>query len=111
MNQQALAAKLKEFRRDRRLSLRDVQEKTGVSIATLSRFERGKALSDMENLACLAEYLTMPGFYRTGKAIVAYPDSTIDAICEVIRKDEKLTANQAGSLCRFMRACYAEFGK
>lgn len=52
--------RLREARRNRRLSLQQVAERTGISAATLSRIETGKQSLDVKLFLHLSEILETP---------------------------------------------------
>ena len=53
-------ATLRELRHQRRLSLRDLEQQTGVNRATWSQIEHGRLLPDRRHIAALAAALNVP---------------------------------------------------
>ncbi len=60
MTQESLALKLRVLRAERRVTLRDVEEATGVAKETLSELERGRRRPKDITLAKLADFYGVP---------------------------------------------------
>jgi len=107
----ALGERLKRVRRTRQVTLKDVAVQTDLSIATLSRVERGEAKSiDSPTLLALAkwigavahEFLERPEMDDAGTA----PRTTPDVVELHLRADPKLDKRTALALARMFRAAY-----
>lgn len=95
-----LAATLKERRRARRFSLRDLADETGVSFNTLSRVERGQ-LPDLKNLQRIADWLEMPT-----DAFLSGTPSTLRTIARHLRADERLSEQAAEQISKLVEDMY-----
>ena len=114
-----LGERLKRERKARDLTLRDVSEQADVSVATLSRIERGDAKSvDSPTLLALskwigaraAEFLDRPDLgdieQRTqGKR------TTPDVVELHLRADRNLDKQTAMALAKMFRAAYESFSQ
>lgn len=81
-----LGAILRARRREKRLSLRDLHELTGVSVNTLSRVERGH-VPDLKNFRLIVDWLELPAerfLEGAGEA------STPEVIARHLRADRRL---------------------
>ena len=110
-----LGADLKRARKDRGLSLRDVEGETGISFANLSRFERQVGSPTADNLSRITEWLNIP-IARIlpsddgEQPVICYPDEkTPDIVQAHIDRDPNLTEDQKRGLGEFFRAAYAQF--
>ena len=110
-----LGAALKRARKDRGLSLRDVEGETGISFATLARIERQVGSPTSENLTRITEWLNIPiarilPSDDPKQPVIFYPDEkTPDIIQAHIDRDPNLTEDQKRGLGEFFRAAYATF--
>jgi|SRR5437879_3318256 len=112
-----LGERLRRVRLQREKTLKEVAEATGVSVATLSRIERGDA-NDIESATLLAITDWMgtrvdklkekpKPVVRGGKMVEETPD-----IVELyLRADKKLDERTATALAKVFRAAYDEFSK
>lgn len=55
-----LSQKLYELRKERNLTLQALYLKTGIAMASLSAYERGKYAPSLENLCKLAQFYDVP---------------------------------------------------
>ncbi len=94
----ALGEELRRRRADDDLSLRDVEEKTGVSAATLSRIERGSR-PDLEVVEKLAQWLGVIVHAAGNKKSPKNSDEDLKRTIEVhLRADKNLSATLARSI-------------
>lgn len=108
---------LVERRRRDRLSLEQVAGLTGVSAATLSRWERGRTDGDPHKLHAVARWLGVrldPTSVPTPLLMndpVAHHEghSTVDFIEAHLRADPNLDPKTAGALARMIKAAYEQF--
>ena len=100
-----LGAVLKARRRQKRLSLRDLHELTGVSVNTLSRVERGH-VPDLENFRRIVDWLDEPAerFLEPGTTSLRRMPSpaTSEPIIASARKPQH-------SLLQWSRTCTASW--
>jgi transcriptional regulator with XRE-family HTH domain len=107
-----LGERLLELRKDRRKTLKDVAKETGISVATLSRIERGEGKNvKSDTLVTLAEWMgTRVETLRTqplptvnrGRPLTNTPD-----IIELhLRADKRLDQKTAGALAKLFRTVY-----
>lgn len=54
-----LADKLSSLRKERNITLQMLQLQTGISVASLSAYEKGKYAPSLENLCILARFYNM----------------------------------------------------
>jgi transcriptional regulator with XRE-family HTH domain len=96
---------LKTERRNRRMSLRDVSDETGVSINTLSRVEHGH-LPDLKNYQRLVDWLQVPAdtFFETEQP--DNPTGTLDLVARHFRSDQSLTPDAAEKLTAMVQNMY-----
>jgi transcriptional regulator with XRE-family HTH domain len=102
-------------RKDRGLSLREVENETGISFATLARIERQVGSPTPANLAKIVDWLNIP-IARIMPAAdgeqpaVFYPnEKTPDIVQAYIDRDPNLTEEQKRGLAEFFRVAYAQF--
>ena len=79
MSSDSIGKILKELRKERKLTLKDLAEQTNVSISFLSQVERGKSSVTLESLKKIADALTV-------NPTVFFPDSTHAEELEEIRQ-------------------------
>jgi len=107
--------RLREVRIQRKATLREVSLKTGVSIQTLSRIERGDA-NDIESkrLLALANWANLPLENFQDRETVSLPKavpkgaSTPDIVELHLRADRHLSSKTAELLAKMFRAAYLE---
>ena len=101
-----LGVMLRARRRERRLSLRDLAEETGVSLNTLSRVERGH-VPDLKNFQRIVDWLEVP----TGSFLVDEPDpaATPEVIARHLRSDRLLTPDAAAEIAGMVAERYRRF--
>lgn len=97
-----LGEMLKDRRRQKRLSLRDLADQTGVSFNTLSRVERGH-VPDLRNLTRIAEWLDMPVEMFIEPAGAA---TTPEVIARHLSSDQRLTPEAAGTIASLVEEMY-----
>jgi transcriptional regulator with XRE-family HTH domain len=97
---------LKARRHEKRLSLRDLSDQTGVSLNTLSRVERGH-IPDLKNFRRLVDWLELPAetfLERPGEA------STPETIARHLRSDRRLSSEAAAKIATIVEEMYHELG-
>jgi transcriptional regulator with XRE-family HTH domain len=110
-----LGAALKRARKERGISLRDVENETGISFATLSRIERQATSPTQDNLVRILEWLDIPigRIVPSGEGeqpVVFFPhEKTPDIVQAYIDRDPNLTDEQKRGLNEFFRVAYAAF--
>jgi transcriptional regulator with XRE-family HTH domain len=93
---------LRARRREKRLSLRDLHELTGVSLNTLSRVERGH-VPDLRNFRLIVDWLELPAerfFEGAGEA------STPQVIARHLRADPRLPDAAARQIVQMVEEMY-----
>ena len=98
-----LGAILRARRRDRRLSLRDLADETGVSFNTLSRVERGH-VPDLKNFHRIVDWLGMPP--ETFLAASDDPPSTTSVITRHLMADRRLQPDAAAKIAALVEDMY-----
>ena len=113
-----LGERLKRMRKAREVTLKDVAERTEISIATLSRIERGDAKGiDSPTLLALAkwmgadasEFVERPDL-EIGK-VVTEQHTTPDVVELHLRADKNLDKRTAIALAKMFRAAYDSFAQ
>lgn len=97
-----LGATLKARRREKRLSLRDLADQTGVSLNTLSRVERGH-VPDLKNFQRIIDWLELPAETFLDPAREA---STPEAIARHLRSDRQLSGEAATKIAELVEEMY-----
>jgi transcriptional regulator with XRE-family HTH domain len=97
-----LAAILKARRREKRLSLRDLADQTGVSFNTLSRVERGQ-IPDLKNFRLIVDWLEMPA---EAFLDVDTEPSTPRAITRHLLADRQLSRDAATQIAELVEEMY-----
>lgn len=104
--------RLRQYRRKQNLTLKQVNEETGISVPTLSRLERG----DFEKiqsttLFALSEWMKVSVQELSGKPVPEGADNkTIENTPELVdlhlRADKNLSKEAASSLSSLFRSAY-----
>jgi len=97
-----LGEMLKERRRRKRLSLRDLADQIGVSFNTLSRVERGH-VPDLRNLRRIADWLEVPVEMFIEPSAAA---STPEVIARHLTSDRRLSSEAAASIAEMVEEMY-----
>ena len=111
-----LAQRMKRARSDRKTTLREVGEKTGVSVATLSRIERNEAKAiEGGTLIALTSWLGTPAEDLIDRgdsdgSRMSSP-STPDAVELHLRADKRLDKKTADALANMFRIAYETLSK
>jgi transcriptional regulator with XRE-family HTH domain len=100
--------RLVQARKNQDLSLRDVANTTGISAATLSRFEGRKGNPDIETLSKLIDWLELDRGDVFG-ASASTPRDTPEAVEVHLRADPKLDPKTAQALGEGFRIMYERF--
>jgi transcriptional regulator with XRE-family HTH domain len=95
-----LAQTLRARRLQKRLSLRDLSDQTGVSMNALSRVERGH-VPDLKNFQRIVDWLQMPA-----EAFLEGELSTPTAIARHLHADEKLSKSAAWQITELVEEMY-----
>jgi transcriptional regulator with XRE-family HTH domain len=112
-----LAARLREKRLARGLSLRQAAQEVGVSPTTFSRVERGDHLPDRENLLQLANWvgvtLEQIASSPADQNVVTHSpgESTVEAVALHLRADKDLDPKDAQILMEVFRVAYENLRK
>lgn len=109
-----LGERLREMRKKRQLTLQQVSEETGISVATLSRIERGGSQNlKSDTLVTLTGWMGTeveslkkePPQVMRGKKVV---ENTPDIVELHLRADKNLNRKTATALARLFRTVYEE---
>lgn len=95
---------LRAQRRQKRLSLRDLADETGVSFNTLSRVERGH-VPDLRNLRRIADWLEVPVETFIEPAEEA---STPEVIARHLTSDQRLSPEAATKIAQLVEDMYRQ---
>jgi transcriptional regulator with XRE-family HTH domain len=98
-----LGAALRRRRRERRLSLRDLADETGVSFNTLSRVERGH-IPDLTNFQRIVDWLGMPP--ETFLDVSGKQPSTTSVIARHLMADRRLSPEAAAKIAGIVEEMY-----
>lgn len=115
VNVKLLGEHLRRIRRDRKLRLRQVYDATDISIASLSRIERGGSQGlDSKTFITLCKWMKMPieMFKLNPEAPVRSKkpsESTADLVELHLRADRKLDKKTADALAMMFRTAYDRF--
>jgi transcriptional regulator with XRE-family HTH domain len=119
INTAELGSAVRRRREQKKLSLRDLAEETGVSASTLSRIENGAGKPDADNIARLTNWLEMPierVMHHANRSasdpapVIYYPhESTPEVVEAHLRADRHLTPETAKALSELFRVAYAQF--
>jgi len=103
-----LGVRLKARRREKRLSLRDLADQTGVSFNTLSRVERGH-VPDLKNFRRIVDWLEIPPetFFAPDEAAPSTPQS----IARHLLADKRLTDDAASKIAEMVTEMYGKLAK
>ncbi len=97
-----LGEMLKERRRHKRLSLRDLADQTGVSFNTLSRIERGH-VPDLRTLRRITDWLKVPvEMFIEQSADVSTPE----IIARHLSSDQRLSQAAAANIAEMVEEMY-----
>jgi transcriptional regulator with XRE-family HTH domain len=110
---QLVRERLVQTRRRQNVTLRQAAQRTGISAATLSRFERGAGNPDLPTIDKLISWLELDRaavFAPSGRG-KARPANTPDQVAVLLRADPKLDRGTAQALSRLFKSAYSEFSK
>jgi transcriptional regulator with XRE-family HTH domain len=115
----AFGERLRQVRTERQKTLKQVSDETGISIATISRIERGEANEvESKTLATLANWMnvSLDLFSTSPKISDKKPRRSTPDVVEIhLRADKNLDSTTATILSKMFRAAYEqmvkEFGK
>ena len=104
-----LGAALRDRRKAKRLSLRDLSEEIGVSFNTLSRVERGY-LPDLKNFQLIVDWLGLPA---DNFLEVAVPDSvpTPEIIARHLQADPSLPREAVEKITELVSEMYRKLSR
>lgn len=117
---QRLGERLRRTRKKQGLTLQDVANETGVSVATVSRVERGGSKDiDSSTLVALSNWLGTPAEKFSEAAAPPPPprktqvrsEATPDVIELYLRADKNLDRDTAVALGKMFRAAYEHLSK
>ncbi len=69
-----MANRIKELRKQRKITLQQLSKQTGISVSSLSAYENNRRSPKIENWIKLAEFFNVPVSYLQGLAEVNYRD-------------------------------------
>lgn len=103
-----LGVRLKARRREKRLSLRDLADQTGVSFNTLSRVERGH-VPDLKNFQRIVDWLEIPPetFFAPDETTPSTPQS----IARHLLADKRLSEDAASKIAEMVNEMYGKLAK
>src|SRR5437588_12628341 len=106
----AFGERLRKTRLKRDLTLEQVHKETGISVATLSRIERGEATEvETTRFIALAKWMQVSlDLFSGGARALSKHKSTPDAVELHLRADKNLNPQTATSLAKMFRAMYEE---
>jgi transcriptional regulator with XRE-family HTH domain len=104
-----LGRRLHEVRKERKMTLEEVYQATGISVPTLSRIERGDAKGVLgETLIALSNWMgTSAKLWRRADAV----ESTPDVVELHLRADKNLDRKTAEALAQLFRTAYDQVKK
>lgn len=112
-----LGQHLNRVRKERKKRLTQVSEATGVSVASLSRIERGGSQSvDAKTLIALCDWMnTSVELYKENPRVTGKqgqkPPATPDAVELHLRADKNLDRATADALAMLFRTAYEQMSK
>jgi transcriptional regulator with XRE-family HTH domain len=107
-----IRSRLTQTRERQRITLRRAAEITGVSAATLSRFERGAANPDLPTIDKLIDWLELDrAEVFAGRNSEHDQLKTPDQVARILRSDRNLDTNTARALSSLFRAAYDGFAE
>ncbi|MFY4729688.1 helix-turn-helix domain-containing protein [Nitrospira sp. BLG_2] len=115
-----LGQHLNRVRKERRKRLTEVHEATGISVASLSRIERGGSQSvDAKTLIALCDWMKVsmdqfkenPSVPRSPGKSGQKPVGTPDAVELHLRADKNLDRSTADALSKLFRTAYEQMSK
>ena len=110
-----LGARLRRIRKKRELTLQGVSNQTGITVATLSRIERGASKNlKASTLLVLSEWMgiSVRKFADSPKGVVSrkhVPEETPDIVELHLRADKNLTKETAKALSNLFRTAYEHY--
>ena len=110
-----LGAQLRRIRKRRELTLREVSVQTGITVATLSRIERGAAKNlKASTLVALSAWMGIPAakFADTAKPVAkrrSPVEETPDIVELHLRADKNLAKETAMALASLFRTAYEQY--
>jgi len=107
-----LGERLRRCRETMQVPLRTVSEKTGVSVATLSRIERKEAKGiESGTLLAITEWMGVPVEELIERPMVHDTRNTPDVVELHLRADRNLDKQTATALAKMFRAAYEALSK
>jgi transcriptional regulator with XRE-family HTH domain len=94
---------LRSVRQKRKLTLKEVEAQTGLSISTISRIENGSITPGAETYLRLMQWLKVKPEIKTSDA---HTGDTLTEISLVLKRDARLTAEARDKLLRAWRPMY-----
>ena len=76
----------KRLRKDRGISLRNLEKEVGISHNTLAQYERGQVVPSVENGFAIAAYFHLPlEYFLKGEAVISdFRDATLRELCHQV---------------------------
>ena len=81
-----MSNRLKELRKSKELTLKDIQDQTGIKRSTYSDYENGKTEPKLETWQKLADYFNVPVPYLQG--ILDENDALFHTVADFVSSDE-----------------------
>ena len=99
----SVGAKLREIRKKRQKTLRQVQEDTGLSFSNIAEVERGEHSINVETLKTLAKYYDVPLDYFTDNEFEITSSTTLSGTQLALYNGTKdLTDEQLNEILNFV---------
>jgi transcriptional regulator with XRE-family HTH domain len=110
---QLIRDRLTQTRTRQRITLRQAAHKTGISAATISRFERGAQNPDLPTLNKLIDWLELDrsAVFAPPKKGKQPEPATPDQVAVLLRADRNLDPGTARALSNLFKSAYDEFSK
>ena len=110
---QLVRERLAQTRNRQRITLRQAAQKTGVSAATLSRFERSAGNPDLPTIDKLIDWLELDraAVFAPSKRGKQRKPATPDQVAVLLRADPTLDPGTAQALSNLFKSAYTEFSK
>ena len=76
----------KRLRKDRGISLRNLEKEVGISHNTLAQYERGQVVPSVENGFAIVAYFHLPlEYFLKGEAVISdFRDATLRELCRQV---------------------------
>lgn len=83
-----MANRIKELRKQRKITLQQLSEQTGISVSSLSAYENNRRSPKIENWIKLADFFNVPVSYIQGMSLTPYLQGINDGFMEIVRNSD-----------------------